>query len=127
MMALPSLWVTSGEAPAQERFANVHYRRAFLLLRRKSALFWTRVLASGPGSGVDPTEWRVIDGNSPWNRAGSKLPSANATIPTTRLVRVISIGNRATSKIVGVLSAPTGLNTNIAALAQAENVSLSPI
>src|SRR5207245_8644933 len=43
MMALPSLWVASGEAPAQERFANVHYRRAFLLLRRKSALFWTRV------------------------------------------------------------------------------------
>jgi len=40
---------------------------------------------------------------------------------------VISIGNRATSKIVGVLSAPTGLNTNIAALAQAENVSLAPI
>src|SRR5712691_6292293 len=43
MMALPSLWVASGEAPAQERFANVHYRRAFLLLRRKSELSWTRV------------------------------------------------------------------------------------
>jgi hypothetical protein len=25
------LWVTSGEGPAKERFANVHYRRAFLL------------------------------------------------------------------------------------------------
>src|SRR5713226_3197464 len=44
MMALPSLWVASGEAPAQERFANVHYRRAFLLLRRKSELSWTRVI-----------------------------------------------------------------------------------
>src|SRR5712692_5076501 len=44
MMALPSLWVASGEAPAQERFANVHYRRAFLLLRRKSELSWTRVV-----------------------------------------------------------------------------------
>jgi hypothetical protein len=32
MMALPSLWVASGEAPAKELFANVHYRRAFLLL-----------------------------------------------------------------------------------------------
>src|SRR2546427_10444403 len=45
MMALPSLWVASGEAPAQERFANVHYRRAFLLLRRKSELSWTRVIS----------------------------------------------------------------------------------
>src|SRR5690242_2365917 len=41
--------------------------------------------------------------------------------------QVISIGNRATSKIVQALSAPTGLNTNIAALSQAENVLLSPI
>ena len=32
-----------GEAPGQEQFANVHYRRAFLLLSRKSHLFWTRV------------------------------------------------------------------------------------
>jgi hypothetical protein len=30
-MVMPSLWVTSGEAPAKERFANVHYRKAFLL------------------------------------------------------------------------------------------------
>jgi hypothetical protein len=43
MMALPSLWVNSGEAPAKERFANVHCRKAFLLLTRKSILFWTRV------------------------------------------------------------------------------------
>src|ERR1035437_7619374 len=32
-----------GEAPAKEQFANVHYRRAFLLLTGKSNLFWTRV------------------------------------------------------------------------------------
>jgi hypothetical protein len=33
-----------GEVPANEQFANVHYRRAFLLLTRKSNLFWTRVI-----------------------------------------------------------------------------------
>src|SRR5229473_4110876 len=53
MMALPSLWVASGEAPAQERFANVHYRRAFLLLRRKSELSWTRVIRRQPFAGND--------------------------------------------------------------------------
>src|SRR5436309_2996015 len=44
MMAVPSLWVAFGEVPAKEQFANVHYRRAFLLLGRKSNLFWTRVI-----------------------------------------------------------------------------------
>src|SRR5437588_11896781 len=43
MMAVPSLWVAFGEVPAKEQFVNVHYRRAFLLLGRKSNLFWTRV------------------------------------------------------------------------------------
>src|SRR6267143_634462 len=32
-----SLWVASGEAPAQERFANVHYRRAFLVVNGAEA------------------------------------------------------------------------------------------
>jgi hypothetical protein len=41
---------SSGEQgyPAKEQFANVHYRRdrrAFLLLRGKSNLFWTRVIS----------------------------------------------------------------------------------
>jgi hypothetical protein len=40
---VPSLWVAFSEVPAKEQFANVHYRRAFLLLTRKSNLFWTRV------------------------------------------------------------------------------------
>src|SRR6266567_8593463 len=44
MMAVPSLWVAFGEVPAKEQFANVHYRRAFLLLRRNSNLSWTRVV-----------------------------------------------------------------------------------
>src|ERR1019366_9332624 len=42
-MVLPSLWVTSGEGPAKERFANVHYRRAFLLAISQPELSWTRV------------------------------------------------------------------------------------
>src|ERR1700737_4067637 len=42
---LPSLWVTSGEGPTKERFANVHYRRAFLLAIRPE-LSWTRVSAN---------------------------------------------------------------------------------
>src|SRR5713226_515849 len=74
MMALPSLWVASGEAPAQERFANVHYRRAFLLLRRKSELSWTRVsslqlikkidVGKGPdGIYYDPATKRVFTNN----------------------------------------------------------------
>jgi hypothetical protein len=37
---------TFGEAPAKESFANVHYRRAFLLLTANSNLFWTRVCIS---------------------------------------------------------------------------------
>src|SRR5947209_6156841 len=55
MMAVPSLWVAFGEVPAKEQFANVHYRRAFLLLGRKSNLFWTRVLLPGRLSGRGPT------------------------------------------------------------------------
>src|ERR1700690_4109593 len=43
MMALPSLWGRSAKSRAKERFANVHYRKAFLLLKRNSNLFWTRV------------------------------------------------------------------------------------
>jgi hypothetical protein len=43
-MVLPSLWVTPGEAPAKERFANVHYRRAFLLAISAPKLSWTRVI-----------------------------------------------------------------------------------
>ncbi len=40
---------------------------------------------------------------------------------------MISIANRATSKLVQLLAAPSGLNTNIASLAQAENVTLATI
>jgi hypothetical protein len=40
---------------------------------------------------------------------------------------VVSITNRATSKLIQYLAAPSGLNTNIAALAQVENVTLSPL
>jgi hypothetical protein len=60
MMALPSLWVASGEAPAKESFANVHYRRAFLLQGRKPRMIkefatWGRKpvppgMASAPAS-----------------------------------------------------------------------------
>src|ERR1035441_3313172 len=42
MMALPSLWGVR-RSSGQEQFANVHYRRAFLLLTGNSNLFWTRV------------------------------------------------------------------------------------
>lgn len=38
-----------------------------------------------------------------------------------------SLSNIATSKLVGLLSAPTGVNTSLAALAQSENVQLPPI
>ena len=43
---------TFGEAPAKESFANVHYRRAFLLLTANSNLFWTRVV---PNRGLKAT------------------------------------------------------------------------
>src|ERR1035441_8855820 len=43
MMALPSLWGVR-RSSGQEQFANVHYRRAFLLLTGNSNLFWTRVV-----------------------------------------------------------------------------------
>ena len=38
-----------------------------------------------------------------------------------------SLSNIATSKLVGLLSAPTGVNTSLAALAQSEHVQLPPI
>lgn len=40
---------------------------------------------------------------------------------------MVSMAGRATSKLVQMMNAPGGLNTNIAALAQAENVSLPPV
>lgn len=40
---------------------------------------------------------------------------------------MFSVANRATSTVLQFLAAPGGLNTNIAALAQAENVTLSPL
>jgi hypothetical protein len=40
---------------------------------------------------------------------------------------MVSIATRATLKLVQLLAAPSGLNTNIAALAQAENVTLATI
>src|SRR5712692_7722995 len=47
MMALPSLMVNVWRSPRRkEQFPNVHYRRAFLLLRPNSNLFWTRVISN---------------------------------------------------------------------------------
>src|SRR5207245_4283644 len=40
---------------------------------------------------------------------------------------VISLANTAATKILAALTAPTGLNSGIAALAQTANVSLGPI
>jgi hypothetical protein len=40
---------------------------------------------------------------------------------------MVSIANRATLRLVQLLAAPSGLNTNIAALAQAESVTLAMI
>jgi hypothetical protein len=40
---------------------------------------------------------------------------------------MVSMARRATSKLVQMMNAPTGLNTNVAVLAQAENVSLPPV
>jgi hypothetical protein len=40
---------------------------------------------------------------------------------------MVSVARRATSKLLQMMNAPDGLNTNIAELAQAENVSLAPV
>ena len=40
---------------------------------------------------------------------------------------MVSMARRATSKVVQMMNAPGGLNTNIAVLAQAENVTLPPV
>jgi hypothetical protein len=40
---------------------------------------------------------------------------------------MVSMARRATSKVLQLMNAPGGLNTNVAVLAQAENVSLSPV
>ena len=42
-----------GESSGQGILANVHYRRAFLLLTRKSNLFWTRVISASTITGAD--------------------------------------------------------------------------
>jgi hypothetical protein len=40
---------------------------------------------------------------------------------------MFSMARQATSKLVQIMNAPGGLNTNVAALAQAESVTLSPV
>ncbi|HXI44027.1 MAG TPA: hypothetical protein VNH18_02670 [Bryobacteraceae bacterium] len=40
---------------------------------------------------------------------------------------MVSMARRATSKLVQIMNAPGGLNTNVAALAQAESVTLPPV
>ena len=44
---------------AKESFANVHYRRAFLLLRRESNLSWTRVVRRD-GYKPPPRDWKAL-------------------------------------------------------------------